>query len=293
MECTLQCTQKQAELFICISPLSSTGQYYDLLARQSFSTNSTPGPFPPDSLNSTDQDSIAELPQNFSLFIVFKAVPLSSFHFVSVYTVSYKDVLLGRSSNVTDSSETAFVNSTSNGNESSSHSKNRHSNHSNDQPSDHSDHRSGNHSDDFSGSHTSPNYTNNSRGQQDTQPWYKLFSTLTLGPDVNVIYRDGDYRTISSNIIENRLEFANETQMSLLLTVNGGKISSCLNGVPLSEGIVFWNASVEDQVLLVFEEDMYLNKFQVCALLHKGVRHVITMRVSLCVCMCFLVCVCF
>lgn len=103
-------------------------------------------------------------------------------------------------------------------------------------------------------------------------PSFEFESSLTLGPDINVLYRQ-NYTTVWQNIAmddagqpSGRNDF---NQTWLLLTVDHGEMTSCLNGQQQEENISLWEASKDSQVLLVFDEEMYFKSVQVCDLQYR------------------------
>lgn len=209
----------------------ATVTFIDLLARQSFSTASSPRP-----PHSEQQDTLPLLPQQFSLFIVFRSVPNRSFHLFSAYSrntslstttspplqqqapsivhnASQEQRDVNRTALSSDTDSRAFSNATESG-----------------------------------------------------TPAFEFESSLTLGPDINVLYEQ-NYTTVWQNIAlydEDQSSGTNDfNQTWLLLTVDHGEMTSCLNGQRQEENISLWEASKDNQVLLVFDEEMYFKSMQV------------------------------
>ena len=207
-----------------------TVTFIDLLARQSFSTASLPHP-----PHSAQQDTLPLLPQQFSLFIVFRSVPNRSFHLFSAYS---RNTSATASPLLQQQAPSIFHNATQ---------QQRDANRtvlSND-----------------TDSRAFSNVT-----ESGIPPAFEFESSLTLGPDINVLY-ERNYTTVWQNIAqyeEGQSSGTNDfNQTWLLLTVDHGEMTSCLNGQRQEENISLWEAYKDSQVLLVFDEEMYFKSIQV------------------------------
>ena len=206
--------------------------FIDLLGRQSFSA-----PSPPHPPHSAQQDTLPPLPQQFSLFIVFTSTPNMSFHLFSAYSRSNTSLSTTPSSLQQQQPSPSVHNASQELNRT-----------------------------DFSSDADSSAFSNVT---ESSAPSFEFESSLTLGPDINVLYQQ-NYTTVWQNIAlgseglpSGRNDF---NQTWLLLTVDHGEMTSCLNGQQQEENISLWEASKDSQVLLVFDEEMYFNSVQVCGL---------------------------
>ena len=206
--------------------------FIDLLARQSFSSQS-----PSHSPHSAQQETLPRMPQQFSLFIVFSSVPNQSFHLFSAYSRSNLSLYTTQSPSLQQQAPSIVHNETQ-------------------QQQDRN--KTAPSSD--AGASASSNATESST------PAFEFESSLTLGPDINVLYKQ-NYTTVWQNIAENDEGQYSEAnvfnQTWLLLMVDHGEMTSCLNGQRQEENISLWEASKDDQVLLVFDEEMYFEPMQV------------------------------
>ena len=201
-------------MFFFINNFPGNVPVVDLLGRQSFSS---PSPIPPYQSNISDE-AIPSLPNNFSLFIVFREIPITNFRLVSIYK---------REFSTSDDISYSLQNSTN--------------------------------------FHEVPS-TNTSNFTFNGQSGFTFESSLTIGSDVNVIY-NSDYESVWQDIALHEVflppTVTSINQSKLILTVENGVLTSCLNGEYLSKEITLWNASDTDQVLLIFSEEFYLPFIQV------------------------------
>ena len=206
--------------------------FIDLLARQSFSSQSSSH-----SPDSSQQETLPRMPQQFSLFIVFSSIPNQSFHLFSAYSRSNLSLYTTQSPPLQQQAPSIVHNETlqqQDRNETAPSSD--------------------------AGLGASSNVT------ESNIPAFEFESSLTLGPDINVLYKE-NYTTVWQNTAANDEGQYSEAnvfnQTWLLLMVDHGVMTSCLNGQRQEQNISLWEASKDDQVLLVFDEEMYFEPMQV------------------------------
>lgn len=207
--------------------------FIDLLARQSFSSpSSTHSP------HSAQQDTLPRMPQQFSLFIVFSSVPNQSFHLFSTYSRSNMSTPTTPSAPLQQQTPSVVHNASQ-------------------------QQRDVNNETASSNDAASSAFSNVT--ESDT-PAFEFESSLTIGPDINVLYKQ-NYSTVWQNIaVDDKgqpWDVNDFNQTWLLLMVDHGAMTSCLNGQRQAENISLWESSKDHQVLLVFDEEMYFKSSQV------------------------------